>query len=585
VAVSYDAVDNWDLPDTPATRSRHHWLTPTLTPLLHLVMAGLATAITLAMTGFEFGVSNNVYHVPYVLNYAALPQFAHDQFYQDLPTIVSYVWPLERLFATEANVRTLFFASYAAALFTYYAALLWMVFRLVRPGPLGVAIAALLLGITYLDSGYSMLAGENIVGGYFTETQVATALVTVSLALAMDRRLLPAIILLGVAFDVQLELALWALAGLLCITIVLARDGTPVLRSWAIGGVVALVIAAPAALWFANSIQTTGNFDGDYIDYLNLVEPNQWLVWTVPLKKWVLFGANLLLGFAAFAVIGSAAREARAAFIGILCVFAMGCAVPFVTTNQWILNLRPMASDEFLQVLAAAAAIAVVIRDVRTAHGIGRVILSIIVALSLVLSRYLLPIGALTMLARAALASGEMLGLERRMREVNSVLLARCALVAILPILAVCGWLRATHPLNWVEPEPQRDPGFAALTDWARQNTRTDSTFLVNGEIGGPFDKFQMWSKRAVWLDDRRGASGMWDPRYYAFWKQRIDQLWAMHSPTERLPFSCGAGVDYYADQKAPDFDLTAPRISKYVVFQDHGYFVIDTKRYCAAHS
>ncbi len=583
MAVSSDAVDNWDLPDAPVARSRQHWLTSTL--FLRLILAALATAITLATTGFEFGVSNNVYHVPYVLNYAALPQFAHDQFYQDLPTIVSYVWPLERLFATEANVRALFFASYAAALFAYYAALLWMVFRLIRPAPIGLAIAAFLLGITYLDSGYSMLAGENIVGGYFTETQVATALVTVSLALAMDRRLLPAIILLGVAFDVQLELALWALAALVGVTVVLARDGTPVLRSWAIGGIAALVIAAPAAFWFANSIQTTGTFKGDYIDYLNLVEPNQWLVWTVPLKKWVLFGANLLLGFAAFAVIGSAAREARAAFIGFICVFAIGCMVPFVTTNQWILNLRLMASDEFLQVLATAAAIAVVIRDARTAQGIGRVSLSIIVALSLVFSRYLLPIGALAMLARAALASGELLGLERRMREINTAALARTALVALVAILAVGGWLRATHPLNWVEPEPQRDPGFAALTDWARQSTKTDATFLVNGEIGGPFDKFQIWAKRAVWLDDRRGASGMWDPRYYAFWKQRIDQLWAMHSPTERLPFSCGTGVDYYADQKAPGFNLTAPKLSKYVVFQDHGYFVIDTKAYCAARS
>lgn len=546
-------------------------------------MALLATAVTLATTGFEFGVSNNVYHLPYVLDLAALPQFAHDQFYQDLTYIVSYVWPLERLFATEANVRVLFFVSYAVALFVYYAALLWMVFRFVRPGPIGLALAALLLGLSFLNSGYSMLAGENIVGGYFTETQVATALVTASLALALDRRLLPAIILLGVAFDAQLELALWAIIPLIGVTIILARDGMPVLRSWAIGGAAALVIAAPAAIWLAHSIATSGRFNGDYIDYLGLVEPNQWLVWTVPLKKWVLFGANLLLGFAAFAVLGPVARQARAAFVGFICVFAIGCVLPFVTSNQWILNLRLMASDEFLQVLAAAASVAVVVRDIRNAQGIGRVGMSIVVALSLVLSRFLLPIAALAMLARAALASGEFLGLERRMREFNSASVARGGLGVVVMILAAGGWLRATHPLHWIEPEPQRDPGFVALIDWAHQHTKTDSVFLLNGAVGGPFDKFQMWSKRAVWLDDRRGASGMWDPRYYAFWKRRIDQLWSMHSPTERLAFSCGKGVDYYADQTAPGFDLSAPAISRYVVFQQAGYFVIDTKAYCAA--
>ena len=580
MAVSSDAVGDWDLADHPGavsqrlTRARMMWI----------VMAALATAVTLITTGFAFGVSNNVYHLPYVLNYAALPQFAHDQFYQDLGHIVSYVWPLERLFATETNVWTLFFVSYTVALFVYYAALLWMVARMAQVRPVGLAIAALLLGITFTDSGYSMLAGENIVGGYFTETQVATALVTLSLALAVDRNLLPAIALLGLVFDVQFELALWALAGLIGATIVLARDGVPMLRSWVIGGAIALVLAAPAALWLANSIAAVGTFKGDYIDYLNLVEPNQWLVWTVPLKKWILFGSELLLGFAAFAVLGPPARPARGAFVGFMVVFAIGCAVPFVTTNQWVLNLRLMAADGFLQVLASAAAVAVVVRDVKLAQGFGRVSLSMMVAVSLVLSRYLLPIGAMAMLTRAALASGEFLGLERRMRDVNPVLLGRCAVVTVLLILAVGGWVRATRPLHWVEAEPQRDPGFASLIDWARRNTATDAVFFVNGEIGGPFDKFQMWSKRAVWLDDRRGASGMWDPRYYAFWKQRIDQLWSMHSPSERLPFSCGTGVDYYADQTAPGFDLTAPDISKYVVFQGHGYFVIDTKAYCAAH-
>jgi hypothetical protein len=582
VAVSSDAVSNWDLPEPPAARVGQARLAPA--SLMYLVLAALATAVTLATTGFAFGVSNNVYHLPYVLRYAALPQFAHDQFYQDLTYIVSFVWPLERLFATEANVWTLFLVSYVMALFAYYAALLWMVSRLATTSAVGLTLAALLLGTTFLDSGYSMLAGENIVGGYFTETQVATALVTMSLALAIDRRLLPALVLLGVAFDVQFELALWALVALFSVTVIMVRDGAPVLRSWAIGGAAALVIAAPAAVWLANSIATVGNFDGDYLDYLNLVEPTQWLVWTVSLKKWVLFGSNVLLGFAAFAVLGPAARTARAAFIGFLCVFGIGCAVPFVTDNQWVLNLRLMAADGFLQIIASAAAVAVVVRDVRYAQGIGRVALSVIVAVSLLLSRYLLPFGALAMLARAALASGEFLGLERRIREFNTVVIGRVAIVMLVLILAGSGWFRATHPLHWVETEPQRDPGFAALVDWTRQNTKMDNTFLVNGEIGGPFDKFQIWTKRAVWLDDRRGASGMWDPRYYAFWKERIDQLWAMHSPKQRLPFSCGTGVDYYADQTAPDFDLAAPEVKKFVVFNDRGYFMIDAKAYCAAH-
>ncbi|HEX3398716.1 MAG TPA: hypothetical protein VHT74_00175 [Acetobacteraceae bacterium] len=581
MAVTSNAVGNWVLPGGQGTQSRQRRIASTR--LVYLPMALLATVVTLATTGFEFGVSNNVYHLPYVLGYAALPQFAHDQFYQDLRYIVSYVWPIERRFATEANVRDLFLGSYVVALLAYYAALLWLVARFAGFRPIGLVLAALLLGLTYLDSGYSMLAGENLVGGYFTETQVATALVTASLVLALDRRLLMAIVLLGLAFDAQFELALWALAALLGITIELMRNGVPVSRSWAIGGAVALLLAAPTIVWLAHSIMAVGRFDGDYLDYLGQVGPNQWLLWTVPLQKWVLFVSNLLLGFAALAILGPVAKPARGAFIGFIGVFVVGCALPFITGNQWVLNLRLMASDGFLQILASTAAAAVVVRDIGQLRGIDKVGLSVVVAASLLLSRYLLPIAALAMLARAALASGELLGLERRIPEFDTGMLGRYAIALLVLLLVAGGCLRYTRPLYWIEAEPQRDPGFAALVDWARQHTGTGSTFLVNGETGGPFDKFQMWSKREVWLDDRRGASGMWDPRYYAFWKRRIDRLATMHSPGERLAFSCGAGVDYYADQTSPEFNLGAPDVSRFVAYQARGYFVIDVKSYCAS--
>jgi hypothetical protein len=580
MAVSSDTVGDWaaDEPSHARTHDRRH----ARTRLMHPAMALLATVVTIATTGFAFGVSNNVYHLPYVLDLASLPQFAHDQFYQDLKYIVSYVWPFERLLATEWNIRILFFISYSLALLLYYASLIAMVKRLAPPGPVGL-IAALLLGLTYLDSGYSLLAGENIIGGYFTETQVATALVTASVALAMDRKLVTAIALLGVTFDVQYELSLWGLVALIGVSVALLRDGVPVLRSWVLGGALAVVLAAPAALWLADSIASVGRFDGNYIDYLNLVEPSQWLVWTAPLKKWVLFSANLVLAFGAFAVLGADAKPARAAFIGLLCVFVAGCAMPFITTNQWILNLRLMAADGFLQVLASAAAVAVVVRDMRESPSTFRVGTSIVIAASLVLDRHLLPIGALAMLARLAMENGELATMEREMRAFDYASIGRWAFLPILLLLIAGGWLRATQPLNWIEPEPQRDPGFASLISWVQQNTPPSSTFLVDAQIGTPFDKFQMWSKRAVWLDDRRGASAMWDPRYYRFWKERIDQLWAMHSPTQRLPFACGAGVDYYTDRTAPGFDLAAPDISRFVVFQDGGYFVIDAKAYCAA--
>lgn len=581
MAVPYDAAQDWDaaveIPVRPVAD-----VASAASPVLLAIAAAIATALLVLSTGFRFGVSNNIYHIPLVLDYANLPQFAHDQFYQDLRWIVSLVWPLERLFATETNLHTLFFASYIVALGVLFFALLWIVARFVALGPVGATLAAVLLGLTYLDSGYALLSGENIVGGYFTETQVATALVVVSLALALDRRLIGAIAVLGLAFDAQVEIALWGVAGLAGASVALARDDERIGRAWLIGGMIALVLAAPAAVWWQREIANTGTFPDDYQAYLGLVEPNQWLVWTVPLKKWLLFISAVVLGLSAFTVLGPVSRPACGAFLGFFAVFAIGCVLPFVSSNQWLLNLRPMAADGFLQLLATAAAIAVVLGDVLTGRGIVRVVLSIVIAASLLLSRYLLPIAVVAMLARAALTHGEMLTIERRIHDPNPIAVGRAALVLVLLLAVVGGLLRVRQPLPWTEPEAMRNPGFAAMVDWVRKDTDPRATFLVDGQISGLFNQFQMFTRRAVWMDDRRGASAMWDPRFYEFWKERIDKLWAMDAQVQRLAFSCDAGTDFYADHIGPSLNLDAPAVKPFLAFRDEGFFVIDTKRYCA---
>src|SRR5690242_647223 len=108
MAVPYDVVRGWDdmaieVPARSVSRAR-----AAARPALLAIAAAMATTFLLASTGFRFGVGHNIYHIPLVLNLGALPQFAHDQFYQDLHWIVSYVWPLEHMLATESNAPTLF---------------------------------------------------------------------------------------------------------------------------------------------------------------------------------------------------------------------------------------------------------------------------------------------------------------------------------------------------------------------------------------------------------------------------------------------------------------------------------------------
>ena len=274
----------------------------------------------------------------------------------------------------------------------------------------GLAAGALLIGLIWLVGTPALLSGVASVGGAFTATQAAIALLTLSLALLLDGSPGAGIALLGVVFDAQPEVALWGVFALAGASVALVRQGAPAARSWLAGGACALLLAAPAALWWAHTgtagLLPTGAAMGP------LLPPPRWLPWTVPLANWVLGACMLATGLAAFSVLGPDARAGHGAFLGLLLVFVCGCVATLLTANPWVLALRPIAADSVLQLFAAAAATAVVVRDLRGGTSVLRVALSVAIAASLLLHPYLLPVAALAMLARAAAAHGELLGIR-----------------------------------------------------------------------------------------------------------------------------------------------------------------------------
>lgn len=76
----------------------------------HLAASVLIAAVSLIYTGFEFGITNNVYHIPYVLSWDQFQRFQGNDLYLTLRYFTSAVWFLVRLVANENNVEGVFFA-------------------------------------------------------------------------------------------------------------------------------------------------------------------------------------------------------------------------------------------------------------------------------------------------------------------------------------------------------------------------------------------------------------------------------------------------------------------------------------------
>jgi len=336
------AAREWDLVDGGAARQ---CVPATITSDSKPVAAAaiVATLLLLAVTGFRFDGSSNVHHAVALPDAASLPPFMQGWFTQGRRLLS--LLPLDLGMVSEAHLHAAFLGAGILVAFVCTFALLRIVSRLGGTDAMGLAAAALPVGISYLDNGYAFVSAATMIGATFTAAQAATALVALSLALALNGSLWAAVALLGLAFDADQAVAVWGVVGLTGASVALARDGLPVARAWLTGGVCGLVLAAPAVAWWVGQISASGGFPGDPVAAVGLVEPNLLLAWTVPLESWTPFGCTLVLGLSAFSVLGWGARGACGAFLGFLLVFAVGCGLPLLTDSPWLAILRPLAAD------------------------------------------------------------------------------------------------------------------------------------------------------------------------------------------------------------------------------------------------
>jgi len=315
--------------------------------LLALLLAMLSSV----ETGFYYGKSNNIFHIPIALKLYELPQFADDAFYQSLRYYSSVLWPLLATFTTEANAPDVFLLVFVFSRFILFVALLWLAFEFGARTIGTLGLAGLFLVATHFLKGISPVGAHDLFIDYLSHTTLATALLLLSMLTQLRGYWLLSCALAGLAFSTNAILGIWALL----IIIVIRLVGPPsILRqnsiSYSLGGVVLgalpfLLTASPALLWIVKAKFAPGmNVDFDYRSFVMSYYPNHFLIHAaLPASIGALVIA-IVIGFHGIKI-ERLPRRWMTAWWTLLGIFCFGIILPYLFNSRDIFNLHLLRID------------------------------------------------------------------------------------------------------------------------------------------------------------------------------------------------------------------------------------------------
>ena len=504
------------------------------------LLALLATLVSIAVQGFAYGVSNNVFHIPLILHDYAQPGFAHDAFAQTLPRYVSPVFPALSLIATRDNLPTVFLLVHAIGRWATLWAMLRILTLLGTSGPRLLFAAAVLVLAPGL-MGITELGRQELLPGYFTHTALAQAALLWSIVHVLQGRFAAACVLAAIAFDINAFVGIWAIGPLLAALPV----SRPPRRTVIVGVVVGAVIAAPVAIWIA-VVAASDRTTFDYVAFLRAYYPNHFFIDAASKASILQLAAALVSGALAARLLG--VRLLLWAGAGLATVFVAGILVGATATSPLLLNLHLLRVDGPLILLAACATLAVAVQAAgrdpfRTACAIG-------IAGALLIALWPAVLVALVLLQlpanlRDRLAAPIRPTWDRLTRRPTRILATAAVLLAAWGTLVVA---LKHRPPNSRSTEDRyfigQSPAFPEWWDtklWARDHTLPAAVFLVPEMLQG----FEQDALRPAWVDWKTGAAAMWAPSFHATWSARMDAVTALATPESRIRYACAQHLDY----------------------------------------
>ena len=525
-----------------------------------MVLGALGAAVSLLLTGYQFGIINNLFHLPIVAALYDEPQFRSDSFIQALRHYSSGVWML-----LDGSAR--YVSPYWSFLgLDYLSRMLSFVAFLYCGSLLGVSSIrqritfVVVLCFSSLLHGYSYPGVGGLFINYFTHSEIANGTILFTLYFAARGRFAEALALNGVTFFINAFMAIWTIIPLGMIAALLLWRRELAVRAFLLrlgGGLVIGGLFALPVLWNIISNPDFGAHIGiDYRRFLLEYYPDHILFMISTPRHMAALATTTVYGFACFYMLGKRATEFQAALGGSVLLFVIGIMLPEVTGLPFFLNFHLIRSSTVIQLLVALASASLATswlcgddRDRATFWGP-------LLLLADCSWRSGLPLGLVaTAVAGVTRSRGWRLPLFRLDYAVGALLL-----LVVWPRLVwqdvVTNRAIAAQTSDWM-----------AVGDWARTATRSDAMFLiptrslpsdarpvalaVDGAVTDPTEGsevFEFASHRRVWVDFRRGAAVMWMPSYYPTWETRVSEVMALGSLADKLAYAGQHDIGYVVD-------------------------------------
>ncbi len=519
--------------------------------------------VSLAITGFVFGVNNNIFHLPVVLALFDEPQFAQDPFIQSLRYFAAGPWLLLKGLGRYVDSYWLFLGlDYLSRLITFIgflacADLLGVQTRKERALFVGFLCLMTLLQVP------SYAGGGGLFTNFFTHSEMGNGLTLLMLYFMARGRLIWAAGLNGCVFFVNAFMAVWNIVPLAAMTAFLLIHRKigwrNVLVEGSIGFVIFCLISAPV-VWNVLSNPGFGvPLDFDYTVYLTQYWPFHFLFQTIKLTEKIKMVLVVSLSFLSFAALGKSARLFLLAMTGYVAVYSFGIAVPHFTHNASILNLHLLRVSTLFHLLAVLGSLTLALQWLTGRDPILAKVFAPILILILCMPKNLSLLAPLVILVSSWTIARRIVPLWFINNRFRLDYFAAICLMIIWPYLI---WENVK--VNMEESAWQSE--WTRLGQWARANTPPDAIFLIpvfdmrQRELTGKVTSqdqnasnshaatFEFAAHRRVWVDYKRGAAVMWCPSYYKIWWSRVSEGLSLKSFDKKLDYARKNGIDFVVE-------------------------------------